>query len=70
VTGDVLAGHAGFIAVIWRRISWNRVIAVGMLAVLGIPALTPSALPLAIAAIVVTVGVVVTDRLSAKPGGA
>jgi low temperature requirement protein LtrA len=69
-TALFLAGHAAFIGVIWRRVSWNRVIAVGLLALLGIPALLPSALPLAAAAIVVTIGVAVTDRLAADRASA
>ena len=64
-TSLFLAGHAAFIGAVWHRVAWNRVIAVLLLAVLSIPALTPSALPLAIAAIIVIVGVAVTDRFTA-----
>jgi low temperature requirement protein LtrA len=65
-TALFLAGHAAFIFIVWRRVPWNRVVAVGLLMLLAIPALSPSALPLAISAIVVTIGVAVSDRAGAN----
>jgi low temperature requirement protein LtrA len=63
-TALFLGGHALFKAVVWRRISWARVIGVAVLA--GLAALAPhvSALALAVCALEVVVGVAIADRLT------
>jgi low temperature requirement protein LtrA len=58
-----LGGHAVFKAVVWRLVSWPRVIAVGVLLLLLVLAPHVSALTLSIATLVVIVAVAVTDRL-------
>jgi low temperature requirement protein LtrA len=58
-----LGGHAVFKAVVWRLVSWPRVIAVGVLLLLLVLAPHVSALTLSIATLVVVVAVSVADRL-------
>jgi low temperature requirement protein LtrA len=57
-----LAGHALFIAVVWRVTQWSRVVAIILLVSLGLLAPHVSALVLSIGAVTITVGVAVTDR--------
>jgi low temperature requirement protein LtrA len=61
--GLFLAGHALFIAVIWRVAPWSRIIAIITLALLGLVAPHISALALGIYAATVVIGVAVADRL-------
>jgi low temperature requirement protein LtrA len=61
-----LAGHALFTAVVWRVTPWSRIVAIILLASLGL--LAPhiphvSALALGICAVTVVVGVAVADRV-------
>jgi low temperature requirement protein LtrA len=58
-----LAGHALFIAVVWRVMPWSRIAAIIVLALLGLLAPHVSALELGICAVTVVVGVAVADRL-------
>jgi low temperature requirement protein LtrA len=58
-----LAGHALFTAVVWHVTPWSRIIAVMLLAALGLLASHVSALVLGICAGTVVVGVALTDRL-------
>jgi low temperature requirement protein LtrA len=58
-----LAGHALFTAVVWRETPWSRIVAISVLALLGLLAPRVSALALGICAITIVVGVAVTDRL-------
>ncbi len=58
-----LAGHALFIAVVWRVTPWSRIAAIIVLALLGLLAPRVSALALGISAVTVVVGVAATDRL-------
>jgi low temperature requirement protein LtrA len=58
-----LAGHALFKAVVWRETPWSRIVAISVLALLGLLAPHVSALALGICAAAVLVGVAVTDRL-------
>jgi len=58
-----LAGHAAFKAVVWRRISWHRVGAVIVLALLGLVAPHVSAVVLSADAVAVVVAVIAADLL-------
>jgi len=58
-----LAGHALFTAVVWRVTPWSRVVALTVLASLGLLAPHVSALALGVCATAVVVGVAVADRL-------
>jgi low temperature requirement protein LtrA len=58
-----LAGHALFTAAVWRVTPWSRIVAIILLALLGLLAPHVSALALGICAVTVVVGVAVTDRL-------
>ncbi len=62
-----LAGHAAFKAVVWRRISWHRIGAVGALALLGLLAPHVSALVLSACATTVVVAVIAADQLWPPP---
>ena len=66
-TALFLAGHALFIGVVWRVTPWSRIVAIIVLALLGLLAPHVSALALGICAVAVAVGVAVTDRLY-QPG--
>jgi low temperature requirement protein LtrA len=59
-----LAGHAVFKAVVWRLVSWPRVIAVAVLLLLLLLAPHVSALTLGIATLVVVIAVAVADRVT------
>jgi low temperature requirement protein LtrA len=61
-----LAGHALFKAVIWKRVSWPRVI--GAALCLGLFALAPSvsALALSLVTLAVVVGVAIADRVGSR----
>jgi len=67
-TALYIAGHAAFKAVVWRRISWPRIAAVVLLALLGLVAPHVSVLVLAGCAAVVVVAVAVADHV--VPDGA
>lgn len=58
-----LAGHALFKYIVWRVVSWQRVIAVAVLLALLLPAPHISALTLGIATLVVTIAVAAADRV-------
>src|SRR5258708_34963359 len=58
-----LAGHALFTAVVWRVTPWSRVVALTVLASLGLLAPHVSALALGVCATAVVVGGAVADRL-------
>src|SRR5260370_19545672 len=58
-----LAGHALFIAVVWRVTPWSRIIAIIVLALLGLLAPRGSALALGICAAAVVIGGSATHRL-------
>ena len=60
--GLFLAGHAAFKAVIWRTTPWSRIIAVAVLALLGLAAPHVSALALSTCAAVVVIAVAVADH--------
>ena len=62
-TALFLGGHAVFKAIVWRLVSWPRVIAVGVLLMLLLLAPHVSALTLSIATLVVVIVVAVADRL-------
>jgi low temperature requirement protein LtrA len=62
-----LAGHAAFKAVVWRRISWHRVAAVVVLALLGLLAPHASAIALAACAAAVVVAVIAADQVWPPP---
>jgi low temperature requirement protein LtrA len=62
-TALFLAGHALFIGVVWRVTPWSRIVAIIVLALLGLLAPHVSALALGICAVAVVVGVAVTDRI-------
>ena len=66
--GLFLAGHAAFKAVVWRRASWPRIVAVAVLALLGLAAPHLSALALSACAAAVVVAVAVTD-FAQRPAG-
>jgi len=61
-SGLFLAGHATFMAIVWRVVPWTRLAALGVLALLGFAAPHVSALTLAIAAVLVVAAVAVSDR--------
>ena len=65
--GLFLAGHAAFKAVIWRRISWPRLGALAVLALLGLAAPHVSALTLSACAAVVIIAVAVADYAQIRP---
>ena len=56
-----IAGHAAFKAIIWRHLSWPRVIALPVLALLGLLAPHVSALVLAVCSAAVVVALVLAD---------
>jgi low temperature requirement protein LtrA len=60
--GLFLAGHAAFKAVVWRATPWSRIVAVVVLALLGLAAPHVSALALSACAAAVVVGVAVADH--------
>ncbi len=60
--GLFLAGHAAFKAVIWRTTPWSRIVAVAVLALLGLAAPHVSALALSTCAAVVVIAVAVADH--------
>jgi low temperature requirement protein LtrA len=62
-TALFLGGHAVFKAVVWRLVSWPRVLGVAVLAVLLLVAPHVSALALAILALAVIVAVAIADRI-------
>jgi low temperature requirement protein LtrA len=62
-TALFLGGHAVFKAVVWRRVSWPRVIAVAVLLALGLLVPHTAALTLAISAVAVVVAVAIADRI-------
>jgi low temperature requirement protein LtrA len=65
-----IAGHAAFKATIWRRISWPRVAAIVLLALLGLLAPHVSALILGGCAAAVVVAVAIADQFTnAAPDG-
>ncbi len=66
-TGLYIAGHTAFKAVVFRRISSSRLIALAVLAVLGILAPHVTALALGICAAAVVMAVAAADRLR-RPG--
>jgi low temperature requirement protein LtrA len=62
-----LAGHAAFKAVVWRRLSWQRIGAIGVLALLGFAVPQLSALALSGCAAAVVAAVVVADQIWRPP---
>jgi low temperature requirement protein LtrA len=58
-----LAGHALFKGVVWRMTPWSHIVAIILLALLGLLAPHVSALALGICAAAVVIGVAVTDRI-------
>ena len=58
-----LGGHALFKAVVWRVVSWSRVLAVAVLLMLLLLAPHVSALSLAVATLAVVIAVAVADRI-------
>jgi low temperature requirement protein LtrA len=65
--GLFLAGHAAFKAVVWRTAPWSRIVAVAVLALLGLAAPHVSALALSACAAAVVIGVAVADHVQ-RPG--
>ena len=65
-----LAGHAAFKAVVWRRISWHRMGAVVVLALLGLLAPHVSAVVLSACSVAVVVAVIAADQLWPSPAAA
>jgi low temperature requirement protein LtrA len=63
-----LAGHALFKAVVWHVTPWSRIVAISVLAILGLLAPHVSALALGICAAAVLFGVAGTDRLRQSYG--
>ena len=61
-TALFIAGHAAFKFAVWRVVSWPRVAAVVMLALLGLAAGSLPALGLGVCAAAVVVGVAATDH--------
>ena len=61
--GLFLAGHAAFKAVIWRTTPWSRIVAVAVLALLGLAAPHVSALALSTCAAAVVIAVAVADHV-------
>jgi low temperature requirement protein LtrA len=70
--GLFLAGHAAFKAAIWRTVSWPRIAAVAMLALLGLAAPHVPALALGGCAAAAVLAVVVADYVTRprRPAGA
>jgi low temperature requirement protein LtrA len=64
-----LAGHAAFKAVIWQRISWQRIAAIVLLGLGGLLAPHVPALALGAGAAAVVVAVAVTDQILRPPAG-
>jgi low temperature requirement protein LtrA len=62
-TALFLGGHAIFKAIVWRTVSWPRVIAVIVLAALLVLAPHVSALPLGLGVLAVVLGVAIADRI-------
>jgi low temperature requirement protein LtrA len=62
-TALFLAGHALFKAVLWRIVSWTRVVGVAVLMLLAVLAPHVSALTLTILALAVVAGVALADQL-------
>jgi low temperature requirement protein LtrA len=62
-----LAGHAAFKGVVWRRISWPRLGAVAVLALLGLLAPHVCALVLSACSVAVVVAVAAADQLWPPP---
>lgn len=62
-TGLFLAGHAVFKALVWRAVSWPRVLALGALAAAALLAPHVSGLALAMVTLAVLVAVAVADRV-------
>jgi low temperature requirement protein LtrA len=62
-TALFLGGHALFKAVVWRLVSWPRVIAVIVLVALGLLVPHTAALTLAICAVAVVVALAIADRI-------
>jgi low temperature requirement protein LtrA len=60
-TGLFIAGHAAFKAVLWRHLSWPRIVALVVLALLGLLAPHVSALVLGICGAAVIVALVLAD---------
>ena len=69
--GLFIAGHAAFKAIIWRRLSWPRIAALAILALLGLLAPHVSALALSVCSAVLIVALVLADSagLGAPAGG-
>jgi low temperature requirement protein LtrA len=67
--GLFLAGHAAFKAVIWRTTPWSRIVAVAVLALLGLAAPHLSALALSACAAAVVIAVAVADRVQRGHAG-
>lgn len=65
--GLFLVGHALFKAVVWSVVSWQRVGAVAVLALLGLVAGSVTALTLAYCAVAVIIGVAALDRVVTPP---
>jgi len=63
-----LAGHALFKAVVWRETPWSRIVAVILLALLGLLAPQISALALGVCGAAIVVGVAVADRFLQEGG--
>lgn len=61
-TALFLAGHALFKVAVWQVVSWPRIVAIIVLALLGLLAPHISSLALGICAAVVVIGVAVADR--------
>jgi low temperature requirement protein LtrA len=62
-TALFLVGHSAFKMIVWRVVPWSRLVATGVLALLGLAASRVSSLALAGGATAVVVAVVATDRL-------
>jgi low temperature requirement protein LtrA len=62
-TALFLGGHALFKAVVWRAVSWPRVVAVAVLAALGLLAPHVSALTLGAGTLAVVIAVAIADRI-------
>ena len=67
--GLFLAGHAAFKAVVWRTAPWSRIIAVAVLALLGLAAPHISALALSACAAAVVITVAVADHVQRGHAG-
>jgi low temperature requirement protein LtrA len=61
-TALFIAGHAAFKFAVWRAVSWPRLAAIALLALLGLAAPVLSALALSVCATAVIVGVVAADH--------